>query len=339
MLEGTPLGAPAAQTQEALADNPLQVDDDSWDHDSAYTDPEGSASFRTSDSSIRNYRYENGRRYHAYREGSYLVPNDEEEQDRMDLVHHIYRLLLKGDLFLAPFAREPQRVLDLGTGTGEWAMDFADEYPSAEVIGTDLSPIQPEWVPPNCAFEVADFESDWPYRKPFDLIHARELEGCIGDEDRLFSQALEHLAPGGYIELQAAYTRFLSDDDTAKDATDAQFWLKTLCDGLAQFGKPLDCVIDWKQKLEAAGFVDVQQEIHKVPIGAWPKDPKLKEVGMCQEIQQIKAVDSYTPAVFARILNWSDDELQVFIDEVRADLKNPKIHLYIPAYFIWGRKP
>lgn len=42
---------------------------------------------------------------------------------------------------------------------GDWHMiligltvcrsDFADEFPSAEVIGTDLSPIQPSWVPPN----------------------------------------------------------------------------------------------------------------------------------------------------------------------------------------------
>lgn len=27
--------------------------------------------------------------------------------------------------------------------------DFADEHPGAEVIGTDISPIQPKWVPPN----------------------------------------------------------------------------------------------------------------------------------------------------------------------------------------------
>jgi hypothetical protein len=27
--------------------------------------------------------------------------------------------------------------------------DFADTHPGAEVIGTDISPIQPEWVPPN----------------------------------------------------------------------------------------------------------------------------------------------------------------------------------------------
>jgi hypothetical protein len=31
-------------------------------------------------SSIYDYRYENGRRYHAYRDGRYFLPNDEVEQ-------------------------------------------------------------------------------------------------------------------------------------------------------------------------------------------------------------------------------------------------------------------
>ncbi|KAL1963768.1 hypothetical protein VTN77DRAFT_7834 [Rasamsonia byssochlamydoides] len=48
------------------------------------------------------------------------------------------------------------RILSLGTGTGIWAIQFANEYPSAQVIGTDLSPIQPPWVPPNCVFEIDD---------------------------------------------------------------------------------------------------------------------------------------------------------------------------------------
>jgi methylase of polypeptide subunit release factors len=63
----------------------------------------------------------------------------------MDLVHHLYRLLLRGELHLAPISENPQRVLDLGTGTGIWAMEFADQFSSAEVLGTDLSPIQPKW--------------------------------------------------------------------------------------------------------------------------------------------------------------------------------------------------
>ncbi|KAF5658270.1 TAM domain-containing protein, partial [Fusarium denticulatum] len=105
----------------------LQADDAaSLSHDSALAASLESGSYLTSlNSSVLNYKYENGRRYHAFREGAYLVPNDDEEQDRMDLGHHIYRLVLGGDLFLAPIDDKVKRVLDLGTGTGIWAMDFA----------------------------------------------------------------------------------------------------------------------------------------------------------------------------------------------------------------------
>lgn len=69
-------------------------------------------------SSITAYKYENGRRYHAYREGAYYLPNDETEQARLDLLHHIYTLSLDGDLYAAPL-KDVKRCLDFGTGTGE----------------------------------------------------------------------------------------------------------------------------------------------------------------------------------------------------------------------------
>ena len=47
---------------------------------------------------------------------------------RLDMMHHIYLLLLQGRLHRAPL-EDPQRVLDIGTGTGIWAIDFA-EYSS-----------------------------------------------------------------------------------------------------------------------------------------------------------------------------------------------------------------
>jgi hypothetical protein len=40
-----------------------------------------------------------------------------------DLQHHLWLLMLKEKLYLAP-VNIPQRVLDVGTGTGIWAIEF-----------------------------------------------------------------------------------------------------------------------------------------------------------------------------------------------------------------------
>ena len=126
-------------------------------------------------SSVRQYRVENGRTYHSYKDGrkllhvfplvpihannalEYAYPNDEvgcaplfpvsstnirSGRDRSsryiaillsihfitnsiaDLQHHLYNLTLDGKLFLAPIKKDAQSVLDVGTGTGLWAIEF-----------------------------------------------------------------------------------------------------------------------------------------------------------------------------------------------------------------------
>ncbi|CCX05598.1 Similar to Ubiquinone/menaquinone biosynthesis methyltransferase ubiE; acc. no. Q3A209 [Pyronema omphalodes CBS 100304] len=91
--------------------------------------------------SINEYRIEHGRKYHTYfGDEKYLMPIDETEQERLDLHHEVFFDLLHGKHHLAPL-ENPERILDIGTGTGIWAMDVAVDYPEAEVIGIDLSPI------------------------------------------------------------------------------------------------------------------------------------------------------------------------------------------------------
>ncbi len=81
-----------------------------------------------------------------------------------DLQHHLYLLAFDGKLSLVPKdgTKQIQRVLDVGTGTGIWAIDYGDEHPEAQVLGVDLSPIQPEFLPPNVTFEVDDMEERYP---------------------------------------------------------------------------------------------------------------------------------------------------------------------------------
>lgn len=215
-------------------------------------------------SSITRYRWENGRRYHAYKEGEYVLPNDEAEQDRLDLQHHIYRLCLDGALHRAPI-KEPHKVLDIGTGTGIWAIEFADEYPSAAITGTDLSPIQPSYVPPNLKFYVDDFEQPWEFGEPkFDFIHWRSLCGSTARWAELYRKAYENLKPGGWLEVQEYNSWVYSDDDSMEKATWTVDWIQTLSALTVRFGKPMNVAALHKQWMPEAGFVDVKEEVCKV---------------------------------------------------------------------------
>lgn len=68
----------------------------------------------------------------------------QKELDRIDLKHHIMTLLCHGHLHLAPLV-SPGKILDIGTGTGIWAIEMGEEYPKSEITGIDLSPVQPSW--------------------------------------------------------------------------------------------------------------------------------------------------------------------------------------------------
>ena len=73
-------------------------------------------------SEIRRGVEENGRTYPAYGQNEYGLPIDEQEQDRNDLQHCKFGLILGDRLHLAPIRDDPANILDLGTGTGIWAM-------------------------------------------------------------------------------------------------------------------------------------------------------------------------------------------------------------------------
>ncbi|KAH0536012.1 hypothetical protein FGG08_007095 [Glutinoglossum americanum] len=120
-MSSRPVGGGSYQ-QPLEADQVAAADDDS-----SYGDALGS--FTTSlKSSVTNYQYENGRRYHAFRSGSYPLPNDDAESQRLDIFHHMINLSLNGVLHLAPIGN-PERILDIGTGTGTWAIEMVESTP------------------------------------------------------------------------------------------------------------------------------------------------------------------------------------------------------------------
>lgn len=250
--------------------------------DSTFGDGGSSSGGSTTESirsEITRYQFENGRRYHAYKAGRYLFPNDDTEQERLDIEHHNQKLQIDG-LHLSPIGETPQEILDVGTGTGIWVIDMADRYPSAAVLGIDLSPVQSTWIPPNARFEVDDFEEDWTFGSDrFDLVHMRSLVSGVRDYPRLYKQAFAAIKPGGWLEVNDIALPVFCDDGTFPEDSASVKWAHWFDEACIKIGQPVPKLEQYGKWLEEVGFVDIQERILKRPTNDWPKDPKMKEIG------------------------------------------------------------
>ncbi|KAL6399709.1 hypothetical protein AUP68_17116 [Ilyonectria robusta] len=260
----SPPSSDPGHEQVIEADDNVESDDDA---DSALG-PDAESSTASITSSILRYRTIQGRTYHSDRGNAfYWGSNDEAQSEAMDIIHHMWTLAQDGKLYLAPIPSDVKKVLDVGCGTGIWAIDFADEFPGCEVVGTDISPIQPSWVPPNLKFEIDDCTQEWTFGpESFDYIHIRYLVGTIPDWTELFKQAYKGLKPGCYLESFEASPTIESDDGTVTPESAMGQWADIFIEGSKTTGRTFTVLADNLQRkaMEEAGFVDIEEWNFKV---------------------------------------------------------------------------
>ena len=278
-----------------------------------------------------------GRRYHGYREGKYVIPNDEAEQDRLDMMHHVYLMLHGGELHLSPIKEDVQSILDLGTGTGIWAIDMAEKYPAAEVIGVDLSPIQPSWLPNNCRFQVDDVEDTWNWNRDFDFIHSRAMAVAIKDWPKYISNIYAALAPGGTAELFESGITVFSDDNSIPAGCDIELLFKNYAKALELAGVLDPCVM-LEKWMNDAGFADVKVTRKKLPWGGWPKDKAKKDLGRWTLVTLETGLKAYAMALFTRVLGIPEQEATRICEGAFKELQNRATHVYSWQWIVTGTK-
>ncbi|KAA8896237.1 S-adenosyl-L-methionine-dependent methyltransferase [Sphaerosporella brunnea] len=290
--------------------------------------------------SVNEYLIENGRRYHSYfGTDKNPLPTDEIEQDRLDMHHEAMLLMQGGAMHLAP-VEDPQRILDVGTGTGIWAIEMADRHPKAKVIGIDLSPIQPKWVPPNCHFRVDDAEYDWDFKHDyFDFIYMRNLAQGISNWPRLLQQAYRSTKPGGYAEIADVGCEVFSDESVLPDAHPVKRFFTCLEEAMCRIGRPPQMEQSMRKYLEDAGFVDVVIKTMKQPLGPWPQEQRMREIGSLMYLNCETGFHAYGMAAFTRVLGMTTEEADTLCTESSRSIRERTTRVYNLFHVAYGRKP
>lgn len=183
-------------------------------------------------------------------------------------------------------------------------------------------------MPPNVKFEVDDIEAPWTHAQPFDLIFARYLDGAISDWPALVANMFSKTRPGGWVELQGFDTHYRSDDGTFKTDTLVNKFVATMEEGCKILGKELYTGPAFEGLLKGAGFVNVQVQQYKLPLGPWAKDKKMKEIGMINLMQVLEGMEAFSFRLFGNVLGWKLEEVQVFIAKTIQEMKSKQYHAY-----------
>ncbi|KAJ3520910.1 hypothetical protein NM208_g13524 [Fusarium decemcellulare] len=181
--------------------------------------------------------------------------------------------------------------------------------------------------------EIDDCTQEWTFAPDsFDFVHMRYLYGSIGDWSALFKEAYRACKPGGWVESFEASPRMESDDGTVTERCAINEWGKFFIEGGRKLGRPFTIIDEDLQQryMEEAGFA---------PIGSWPKDPKLKEIGQFSHAAMEQDFEGFVLYMASIVLGWSKEEVSVYCSQLRREMRSGKYHPYCRLRVVYGRKP
>lgn len=154
---------------------------------------------------------------------AYLLPSDEDEWARLDKQGSAIAIAFNGpypcpevvEAVLLPEEGRTKRILDIGCGTGTWAMQMAVRFPHTSVLGVDLAPppIDQTSFPPNLSLEIDDVNFGLRhFAGQFDLVHMRCVSGGLANIDQTILDLQECLRPGGLLLIVDGDIALLNED-------------------------------------------------------------------------------------------------------------------------------
>ncbi|RUS15131.1 S-adenosyl-L-methionine-dependent methyltransferase [Endogone sp. FLAS-F59071] len=235
----------------------------------------------------------------------YVLPQTEDEMQRLDVQHYIMRHHLHGN-FSAPVEEALEqgiKVLDVGCGTGAWMLEMAADYPRSTFVGIDIANVFPiSNVPANCTFFNANVLKGLPFEEEFDYVFQRFLLLAFTPEEWATSvkEIVRVTKPGGWIELFEQSVK-LERPPQCMDVWNAA---QTIC-----WSRGIDTEYVWhiKELLASNNIEDIEMDYISCPLG-WggrvgevhAENILLVYVSMAPMLRPIMGVDEEEYALLSR---------------------------------------
>ncbi|KAK5075240.1 hypothetical protein LTR64_001445 [Lithohypha guttulata] len=301
-----------------------------------------------------------------YCSGQYLMPVDDKEQERLDIMHTMILAARpkRHRLHHAPLremydpeTRQGTKVLDLGHGTGIWLLDMAERYAEAhtEFHGVDLSNMAPRHVLPRVnLYQHVDFESPMALGEDsFDLIHMQMGLGSVANWPLLYQKIYKHLKPGGWFEHVEIDWTPRCEDNTLPPGKLQDWWHLYVKEPYNVVGRPIEYNHNTGGLLAAAGFYippdGAGHMTFRIPMNGWSNRTREEHVsGTWWETAMSfgeghgHGFEALSMAVLTRVQRWSADHARKLCEDAMTEASNPTIHafnvLHVEGLIAEGRK-
>ncbi|RDA88826.1 hypothetical protein CP532_5444 [Ophiocordyceps camponoti-leonardi (nom. inval.)] len=289
-----------------------------------------------------------GRFYGGWRPRKYPFPIDAEELNRLDIFHKFFLVARKSALCAHELnLGRPAKILDLGTGTGIWAINVAEESDLVpEIMAVDLNRIQPALIPRG--METLQFDIEDPSWDRLmwncDLIHLRMLFGSIQTDLWLdiYRKALDHLSPGtGSLEQVEIdwHPRWEASGDLPENSAFNE-WSEAFLKSLDLLNRSARVSPHRTRHLmEQAGFCDFREQTVRCYVNPWSPDLWEQETARWFNLGLKHCLEAMSLMPMVERLGMTVDEVNDLCGRVKEENLKLRYHGYCMIHIWTARRP